>query len=79
MWIRIKDDLINLSTVRFIGISGGGQGTFNLYFLQNDRDQNTVYVNFETREKAQEALDSISEFLKVELRFPTQHSPGESL
>ena len=63
MWIRLKDDLINLNHVKFIGMSSGGESEHRLYFLQGD--EKTVYVKFDNPAKAKKALDWIQKQLEA--------------
>ena len=60
MWIRLRDDLINLSTVRFIGISRGLQNKQVLYFGHNGETNTTTHVPFDTREEAERVLTQIA-------------------
>ena len=70
MWIRIKDELVNMSTVKSVGISKGNQDKFVLYFPQADRKDATIHVPFDTEEEAKAAFAKIEAVLNVALRFP---------
>jgi len=67
MWIRVYDDLINLTTVRFIGISNGPQDKHVLYFIHEGTTETTTHIPFDTREEAEQTLTQIADLVGVHI------------
>ena len=68
MWIKVKDELVNLTNVKFVGLSQKPSGKCHLYFVQSE--QTTVHIVFDSLVEAKSAMLAIEQCLEVKLQFP---------